>query len=202
MAQKLSVEVNSADGKKSIRTVMVIRAWQDNSGSMIMLYANGSYGYKNGEPVISEREFDVITSPVQRQAAKAWWNRTGKELSAAYYAAKDRREAELAGDFRQVTAADSELDMVLYTRTPSGCEGGDPEGPFSWPELFAKRPDWWGQAMSIRFGDYTYEQAEAGSAGTPAMEPPPGEKLEKAEVGKRKAEGGRRKAEDKTSADQ
>jgi hypothetical protein len=201
MAQKLSVEVNSADGKKSIRTVMVIRAWQDNSGSMIMLYANGSYGYKNGEPVISEREFDVITSPVQRQAAKAWWNRTGQDLSAAYYAAKDRREAELAGDFRQVTGADSELDMVLYTRTPSGDDGSEPEGPFSWPELFAKRPDWWGQAMSIRFGDYTYEQAEAGAAGTPAMETPPEEKLEKAEA-KRAAQGSGKGKKEKAPAEE
>lgn len=180
MPQKLSVEITSADGSKSIRQVHVIRSWQDNTGSMIMLFANGSYGYKNGEPVQTEREFDIITSPVQRKAAKAWWQRAGADLAAGYYAAKERREAELIGDFQPDTAAESEFDMVLYTREPSD-GSAPPSGPFSWPELFSKRPDWWGQARSIKFNDYIYEQADSAAAAPPAMDKPPEEKLEAVE---------------------
>jgi hypothetical protein len=51
-------------------------------------------------------------------------------------------------------------------------------------DLFNKRPDWWGQALSIAFGDFVYHRAEASEQGTPAMEG--GRKVE---VGRGKADG-------------
>lgn len=171
MPQTLFVELDKTPGgEKQTRAVSVIRSWQAADGSTIMLFSNGSYGYRNGEPVRSAEEFEIIVTPVQIKAALAWWARAGKELSEAYYAAKARREAELAGDFQSmIDSGESDLDAALYTRI-SVIDPGQVSGPFSWMDLFQRRPDWWGQAMQIRFGDYEYQRAEASAAATPAMD--------------------------------
>lgn len=173
MPQKLMVEVTDSAGNKSTRTVNVVRSWQDAGGALIIMFHNGSYGYKNGEPVRNASEFNIISSPVQHKAALAWWERAGRELSEAYYAAKERREAELHGDYRAEIGSESQYDSVLYTRTPTD-KPDDVSGPFSWMDLFNKRPDWWGQAQMIGFGDFAYRKAETAQAGPPATEPEAG----------------------------
>jgi hypothetical protein len=180
--QKLNVEITGATGEKTIKQVMVIRSWQDASGAQVMLFENGSYGYRNGEPIRSEAEFDIMTSAVQRKAAIAWWTRAGQEISESYYAAKQRREEEMQGDFQAFTGSDSDLDSILYTRAPSGNQQ-ETSGPFSWMDLFPKRPDWWGQAISIRFGDFVYAQAETSMQGPPATEKAVGERVDEVEEG-------------------
>jgi hypothetical protein len=187
VGQKLNIEKTSVGGEKTVIQVDVIRSWQDASGGLILLFANGSYGYRNGEPVRSAAEFGIIGSAVQRKAAMAWWERAGEEISRAYYAAKVRREEELQGDFQASPAGkESELDGVLYTRAPSGTPD-EVSGPFSWMDLFPNRPDWWGQALSIQFGDFVYRQAEAALAGPPATIEEKGAELEHAGKGRPRA---------------
>lgn len=194
MPQKLTIEITSVDGTKTQKQVMVIRSWQDASGHALFLFGNGSYGYKNGEPVREESEFGIIGAPLQRKAALAWWNRAGKELSSRYYDAKTQHEARLMGDFAEAPAGgESKFDQVLYYRAPINAPQAL-EGPFEWMALFTKRPDWWGQARTIAFADYAYIQQDALSgedrpaavtAGPPAMAGLDG----KEEGGRRKAEG-------------
>jgi hypothetical protein len=189
MPQILQVEIIDASGVKATKTINVLRSWQDGGGAHLFLFGNGSYGYKNGEPVRSVDEFNVITSSVQHRAALAWWKRAGEELSLRYYEAKTGREEAMLGDFQTPVESDnSMLDAVLYSRFPQGKPEAKPEGPFSWMDLFPKRPDWWGQALSIAFGDFVYQRAEASEQGTPAMEGGG-----KAEGGRLKAEGGKKK---------
>lgn len=180
MAQKLMIEVTDAQGGKSQKQVTVIRSWQDASGHAVFLFGNGSYGYKNGEPIKDQAEFGIIGSPIQHKAAMAWWKRAGRELSARYYESKAKHEARLMGDFsEQPAGGDSRLDEVLYFRA-SVDSMEELEGPFAWMDLFGKRPDWWGQARQIVFADYGYIQESAvepdalpagAMQGTPAMDP-------------------------------
>jgi hypothetical protein len=164
MTQKLFIEIAEANGQRTQQEVHVIRSWQQADGSHIFLFANGSYCFRNGAPVRSLADLAVITSPVQHRAAEAWWIRSGEALSKSYYAAVEERERRIAGDFQVDGGAmsDSDLDAVLYLRTSAFEPSAQREGPFSWMDLFQKRPDWWGQANVITFEDWTYQRlAEA-----------------------------------------
>lgn len=189
MSQTLQVEISDAGGVKTTKTITVLRSWQDGGGAHLFLFGNGSYGYKNGEPVRASTEFSIITSPVQQRAAMAWWERAGAELSKRYYEAKEAHEASMAGDFQEPGGKENSLlDAMLYTRSPQGKPEAKPDGPFTWMDLFSQRPDWWGQALSITFGDFVYQRAEAAEQGTPAMED-----SRKPEPESRKAKSGWRK---------
>lgn len=137
-----------------MREIHVLRSWQDISGRQIFLHSNGLYGYKDGTPVKSVTEFDIM--PIEhRKQAVSWWNRGGHKVSADYYAEMERKTAEKAGDFQAMLGdSNTALDAVLYSRRSK--KGGALSAPRSWMEWFEKRPDWWGQASEIQFNDYKY----------------------------------------------
>ena len=90
--------------------------------------------------------------------------------AGAYVAAKTQDGAldlaaldeAAAGDFQQELAAQEAntiLDSVLYTRRQG--KKGAVSTAKSWLEFgFTSRPDWWGQAATIGFKDFTYEMLE------------------------------------------
>lgn len=161
MTQKLFVEIADATGEKKLQEVMVIRSWQSADGVHIYLFANGNYGYRDGAPVKRVEDFGAIAAPLQRRAAENWWQRTGAAIAKSYYEALDERERRLAGDFQAAgTLSESELDAVLYYRIPAGDAAATREGPFSWLDIFQKRPDWWGQAELITMKDWTYAKVD------------------------------------------
>jgi hypothetical protein len=172
MTQRLSVEVKDpATGAKSTKEVVVIRSWQSVGGAELYLHANGVYGYKNGAPVRGEEEFTIINNPIQNRAAMAWWQRFGKQMAADYYAAEEARLTRLAGDFvHSEDGDDSSRDAALYFRRAVKLEeGASPsnDGPFSWMDLFPRRPDWWGQAQEIQFNDWIYTMIAADAPAKP-----------------------------------
>lgn len=137
------------------KPVQIIRAYLNNGAAGIYLHANGRYAYKSGQPLQNEAELNIIPEP-QRTIAKRWWQRIGRAESEAYYQQLDQTAKQKAGDFQMELEDTAELDMVMYTRRPTGKKGAV-TAPHTWPEWFAKRPDWWGQARNIRFTDYEYE---------------------------------------------
>jgi len=137
--------------------VQIIRSWGTSGGTSVYLHSNGRYAYKDGTPLKSENEFDILPL-VQREAAIAWWNRAGKNESAAYYEGRLQKAREAAGDFRQEVKNTDELEAVLYIRRKSGAKKTvAATAPHTWMEWFKTRPDWWGQAHTIAFLDYAYE---------------------------------------------
>lgn len=169
MAQQLQVPVKNAAGGDEVKLVTVLRSWQEAGGAALFLHANGVYGYKDGTPVRDAKEFDIIASPHQREAALAWWRRAGMAMSREHYSAVDERLRRLAGDFVSgVTAEDTTRDAVLYYRRSESGEG-ELSGPFAWMDLFPERPDWWAQARMVSFLDYTYLRADEAER----VEPPP-----------------------------
>lgn len=182
MPQKLYVtETDSRSGKETRKELVVLRAWQDAGGGQLMLFSNGVYGHKDGSPVRDPKEFEIIGSSHHKNAALAWWKRSGKEIARVYYEAIDAEERRRAGDYNPVEGADTEKDAVLYYRQDAG--SGEVQGPFSWMDLFPKRPDWWGQSRAVAFDDYEYvrldEYEKSGaplpspSAGQPGAAPQP-----------------------------
>lgn len=134
--------------------VKIHRSWQDGSGAAIFLHVNGRYAHKDGAPLKRREDLDILP-PAQRKQAQRWWDAVGLVESAKYYKRQeDAAEAE-AGDFRDVLVESTELDAALYTRKKA--KGGAISAPKAWMEFFTKRPDWWGQARLIEFGDYIYE---------------------------------------------
>lgn len=160
MAQRLMADMKDEAGNDTTKIVSVIRSWNMVGCPQVFLHTNGVYGYKDGAPVREEKEFDVIASPLQRKAALGWWNRVGRDLSRRYYEAQDARLARLAGDHNPDEGApDSAKDAALYQRSGKG-DGAGVEGPFSWMDLFATRPEWWGPARKVEFAEYVYERVE------------------------------------------
>ncbi len=156
MAQNLFVKVTMDDGKEVMKKVIILRSWQDASGAQIFLHHTGVYGYKDGSPVKTQAELKIIKTPAQKSAANAWWKTRGEKLSKEFYTAKAEAEMERAKTYQHNVVEDNaDLDQVQYFKdTPDG-----EQGPFSWTQLFPTRPDWWGQAEAVKFGDCTYKQA-------------------------------------------
>lgn len=169
MAQKLYVKTTGPDGKTALKTVNVIRSWQESNGEQIYLHANGVYGYKNGSPVKKEGEFSMISDPTQHRLAVIWWKKVGESMSAGHYARVDaeieRRQTE--GLPVVVEGESSDLDAVMYMRRPVKDKRRKAfSEPSTWPEFeFEKRPDWWGHAGVIELGIYRYEMVEMEAEG-------------------------------------
>jgi len=163
MPQTMFVKVRTPAGEEAMREVKILRTFGSISKGQVFQHTNGVFGYKDGAPVKSEKEFAIITHPLHRKAAEMWWQRTGRKMSEKYYAAQRERERARLGDYQVTDGADlTELDAKLYYRQPvNAAMGEDIEGPFSWMDLFPKRPDWWGQARAIQFMDYQYAVEEA-----------------------------------------
>ncbi len=163
MAQTLYVKLT--DG--SHKAVQVIRSWAVNGGSTIYLHADGRYAYKDGSPLRSPSELDILPAG-HRDRAIAWWKRAGFAEAQAYYKALSERALRLAGDFQPDTEGGdrSELDAVAYTRKQAK-KGAAVSAPHAWMEWFPKRPDWWGQARIIGFADFIYEMIDEKESGTP-----------------------------------
>jgi len=155
MSQTLFVKTPT--GQKAVQ---ILRTWLDASGKSVYLHANGRYAYKDGAPLKSKGELDLIADRGQRTLAQAWWDRYGEKESISYYADLEAKQLEAAGDFRESAMDLSDLDAILYMRRPTGRKKGAVTKPHSWMEWFSRRPDWWGQAKRIDFADYAYEMAE------------------------------------------
>lgn len=169
MAQTLYVKAPGG-GQKEVK---IIRSWGTSGGNSVYLHQNGRYAYKDGSPLRSADELDILPL-VQRESAVAWWNRTGKAESAAHYDAELQKARDAAGDFQTAIPDASELDAVTYIRRKTGTrKSAAVSDPQTWMEWFPVRPDWWGQARSIAFLDYAYEMVipeETDSPGTEAKE--------------------------------
>ena len=168
MAQKLYTDT-IVDGKEEVKEVEVIRSWGDASGKFIYLHLGGYYGYKDGTPLVSSEDFELIKDKVQREAAMSWWKRIGKAESEAYYNQIEEDHRARTGDFNEEVPPESNLDNILYSRYPSGSERPEKAEPSPWPEFFTNRPDWWGQAKFIEFNDWMYERFDEKNI----AEPPP-----------------------------
>lgn len=172
-----TLQVKLKDG--TTKTVYVHRSFQDIAGRHVYLHHNGVYGNKDGTPIRSASELEILPLD-HRRLALAWWKRTGEALAAEYYGQKEEEAARNAGDFQEKLAeqeVNTRLDSVLYTRraVSGGKARGAVSAPRPWMEFgFTRRPDWWGQAKSIAFPDYGYTMLdpEAGQLSPPDNEPP------------------------------
>lgn len=161
--QILQVKVKDLDGKEIKRKFKIIRAWTNITGHGVFLHADGTYGFKDGAPVQSLRDINkVIHDPIQLRAATNWWERIGEKQSRAFYDALEKRRRKQAGDFAELPGEDeSDKDMILYRKIPTGEDPEEYPTPNTWMEMgFNKRPDWWGQASGIQFDDFLYIRHE------------------------------------------
>ena len=162
------------------KEVKIHRSWQDAGGSAIFLHVNGRYAHKDGQPLKRREDLDILPA-AQRKHAHHWWHVVGAAESAKYYKRQEAEAEAEAGDFRDVLVESTELDAALYTRKKA--KGGAVSAPKAWMEFFEKRPDWWGQARLIEFGDYVYELAvleDQAKSEEEAPPPEPGSKAAKA----------------------
>jgi hypothetical protein len=163
--QVLQLKKRDQEGREVTVGVKVLRSWQDGSGRQLYLHANGVYGYKDGAPVRTKAELDVIGSGVQREMARRWWDSTGKQMSEKHYkAVEDAERARMADFVIDDRAEQTERDQVLYRCRPKGGTKKDWTEPFAWMEKFEARPDWWGQAETIVLRGFEYEQADIAAA--------------------------------------
>jgi hypothetical protein len=160
--------VKNKDGGQ--RSVQIVRSWLTSGGTSVYLHANGRYAYKDGTPLKSANELDILTQ-VQREAALAWWKRAGEAESVAYYEGRLQKAREDAGDFQQDIKNTDELDTILYVRRKTGAKKTATTAPRTWMEWFKARPDWWGQARTIAFMDYAYEMVVHAEAPPEPTEP-------------------------------
>ena len=163
--QKLFVKEKDKDGKTGLRSVHIIRSWQESDGKQIYLHHNGIYGYKDGSPIKNVEEFGIINDPHQKKLAEAWWDRSGKVFSEKYHAdAEKAMEARQAG-IEGVTASTSDLDAAQYVRRLITNRKKDAwSEPLSWFECAPNgRPEWWGKANIIEIGDYRYKRIDTES---------------------------------------
>lgn len=161
MAQKLFIKTTGIDGKTHLKAVYVIRSWQESGGAQIYLHADGTYGYKDGSPIRTIRELDIMGDPHQRKIAESWWERTGERLSKKFYAAQDQEIAKKQAEVQAVEGDVSDLDTVQYRRRSiadrrklAWC------APHTWYGWFPARPDWWGFASIIEIGTFRYQFVE------------------------------------------
>ncbi len=159
MAQTLFVKSKDAQGRVTQKKVQVIRSWQESDGRQLYLHLNGVYGYKDGSPIRSEAELDIIASPVQRKAAQRWWDLAGKKMSAEHYAVLEEKERELYESQIPAIEGDvSDLDAIMYIRRPiRNRSRAAYSEPHTWLGWFQSRPDWWGHANVIELGEHRYE---------------------------------------------
>lgn len=156
--QKLKVSIGTGN-KESIIDLTVLRTFQDAGGTLIHLLQGGDYGYRDGAPIRTEAEFNIIGDRIQREAAIAWFRRRGKRLAEEFYTAQEIVRRRQMGDFveKKTSVSDTDLDQVLYVRYPAD-NPSLPGTTLSWMEAFASRPDWWGQADTISFADWIYKK--------------------------------------------
>lgn len=156
-------------GDKGLREMKVIRSWQDSQGAQIYLHASGVYGYKDGSPVMDEKEFDIIGDATQKKLALKWWKNKGRKLSREFYEAREqemeqRQEAEIP----TIEGDVSDLDAALYRRRKG--KTGKWSDAATWYEFFKARPDWWGYAENITIAGHTYELLDLESEEGPESE--------------------------------
>jgi len=87
------IKVTNPDGTTGQKEINVIRSWQESDGRQIFLHTNGVYGYKDESPVLKKEDLNIISDPTQHRLALNWWDRTGKEMSAGFYDARERRSS-------------------------------------------------------------------------------------------------------------
>lgn len=161
--QELGIKIKDKQGNNVIKHVKIIRAWSEGNGNQLFLHANGTYGYKDGSPVKSEAELNIITDKGQRRLARLWWEQTGARKSRDYYRKQEQRllERQSAGVPNVVLGDASDLDMVLYIRRPITTRSRDAfSDPNTWYEWFDARPEWWGYATVIELAGYRYERVQ------------------------------------------
>lgn len=152
MAQIIEVKKGT-----NVKKIKIIRTYLDSSGKAVYLHADGRYALKDGTPLKSAADLDIIGNPVHREAALRWWKFNGEAESEAYYQTQTQKERDLVGDFQtESLMSESELDVITYVRRDSTKKKTAVSAPHTWMEWFDRRPDWWGQADSIRFKDYEY----------------------------------------------
>jgi len=165
MAQKLFIKVTNPDGTTGQKEINVIRSWQESDGRQIFLHTNGVYGYKDESPVLKKEDLNIISDPTQHRLALNWWDRTGKEMSAGFYDAREKEieRRQLEGVPVPVDGDVSNLDAMVYIRRPVKDKRKKAFSEAStWPEFgFKVRPEWWGNAGMIELGAYHYEKEEA-----------------------------------------
>jgi len=156
MAQTLLVKMPGG----TIKKVRIIRSFGDIGGKQVYYHTDGRYAWKDGSPLKSASDLDIVPQGIHHDHAMSWWTSAGEEEARRFYASKAAAAAAAVGDFREDVPDSSTLDAVLYTRRGTDKKNSALSAPRSWPEWFAKRPDWWGQAEKISFPDYTYETAK------------------------------------------
>lgn len=162
--QRLEVNVKDpVTGKEKIKEVWVYRSWQTATGAQIYLHKDGTYGYKDGSPVIHERELSEVIPPgPHRDLAMRWWVATGKALSEAFYTAKTERDRQMALSHLG-TVRDHAVDQILYALREKGQKKW--AAPVAWHGLFPERPAWWGVAEDITINGQQYKMHEPQDAG-------------------------------------
>jgi hypothetical protein len=169
MVQALKIKDTERVGDKTRskeRTVYVVRSWSKDAGAHLYLHANGTYGYKDGSPAKSEKDFDLIDDKTQKRLAVDWWKRKGQKLSQKFYEEKEKDlEARNLARGGVPIDMDVNLDFALYMRKENkkGAQFGEPQ---SWQEMnFAERPPWWGVMLSCSDKRFTYELSNPEAVG-------------------------------------
>lgn len=162
--QQLQVKVRNKDGSSGLKTVTIVRAWTETGGKQLFLHQNGTYGYKDGSPVMGVKDFDLIGDAHQKAAALDWWDRKGEKLSNEFYERKAEEDAHRQEQEKPVIEGDfSDLDVIQYIRRPiEKRTRAAYSDPCTWLEWFDGRPDWWGFARVIEIRGYRYEVVDPG----------------------------------------
>jgi hypothetical protein len=156
--QELNVTSIGRDGKETVKKVTILRCYQDAGGGEVYVHANGTYGYKDGSPIRTEAELDIIGNPRHKSVAVQWFRKNQKQIDE-HYRKRAEEELEALGDFNPSARPQSELDLVQYHRFETGKRPKKFAESFAWMELFKLRPDWWGLADELTFPDWTYVKA-------------------------------------------
>lgn len=170
MVQALKIKDTEDVGRKGApkheKTVYVVRSWSQASGLHLYLHANGVYGFKDGAPARSEKDFEAIDDKTQRKMAADWWKRKGEKLSKQYYDERAKAiEAKNLSRGGLPIDMDVNLDFALYMRKENkkGAQFGEPQ---SWQEMnFIERPPWWGSMLSCSDQRFTYELSNPEAVG-------------------------------------
>lgn len=186
MPQKLSIKLKSKTGEPFRRDIFIIRSWHDAGGQVIYLHKNGTFGYKDGAPVRSLHDLNLLSSdPAALRQAKLWWDTVGKRISEQYYLEQDARLEELAQrsiGSPQAAEDNTSTDMVMYIRRPIKVRSRSAYcDPSVWGAFFDHRPDWWGSAHVIEIGGYRYEIVQSADGPGPEEDDRPNPVLEPAE---------------------